>query len=370
MAGVGRTTFFRWEKAGILQSELAKRGIALPDETMKTLDVEVTPPVTGVGHMDIPARPGAGVTSRKEGQISLEEEWKEKHMRNMKEAYDNFIKEQEAKFGKGVIFNAQSTTLKDTRFVSTGLRALDRILGGGLAEGVVSQFFGDFSTGKTTAALQAAIGFQKAWPDRKVLYVDTECAMDFSYAEALGLDMARIDFIQPYCFDEAADIIVNSCQGTTYSLVVVDSVAASRTRAVIESGMTDALMGDLSKMLARLLSKIIKETLDNRISVLFINQIRENFKLYGGNKRPGGKALDYRCIQMVEFRNAEGMSKEKEAERKKTKMVCMKNKVSPPLRECVIGLEYGKGFIDSDESADSVKGYIGKIDKMTGEIMD
>src|SRR5271157_3856971 len=59
-------------------------------------------------------------------------------------------------------------------FHSTGSPAFDRLLGGGLREGRMVEFFGRSNSGKTQLAMQTALFAAKA--GARSLYIDTEGA--------------------------------------------------------------------------------------------------------------------------------------------------------------------------------------------------
>ena len=71
-------------------------------------------------------------------------------------------------------------TAKSRVRITTGCKELDRILGGGLETGSVTEIFGEFRTGKTQLAATLAVTCQLAREDGgaagKVLIIDTENA--------------------------------------------------------------------------------------------------------------------------------------------------------------------------------------------------
>ena len=72
-------------------------------------------------------------------------------------------------------------------------------------------------------------------------FVDAEHALDTSYAQVLGVDLAELVLSQPECGEEALDFVIEACASEAFGLVVVDSVAALIPRAELDGEMDDAV---------------------------------------------------------------------------------------------------------------------------------
>lgn len=63
-------------------------------------------------------------------------------------------------------------------FVTTGSRELDKLLGGGIETGSITELFGEFRTGKTqlchTLAVTCQLPISQGGGEGKCLYIDTE----------------------------------------------------------------------------------------------------------------------------------------------------------------------------------------------------
>jgi DNA repair protein RadA len=70
------------------------------------------------------------------------------------------------------------------RFFSTGSPSFDRLLGGGVREGKVVEFFGRSNSGKSQVAMQTAL--YSAYEGAKVLFVDTEGSFRPERMEAMA----------------------------------------------------------------------------------------------------------------------------------------------------------------------------------------
>jgi len=123
--------------------------------------------------------------------------------------------------------------------ITTGSRKLDELLGGGVETRTITEFFGEYGTGKTQLCMQLAVNVQlpkeKGGLESKALFIDSEGTFRWerieSMARALGLDpdkvMSNIIWARAISSDhqmaiveEAMDIIPRE----NIKLLVVDSV--------------------------------------------------------------------------------------------------------------------------------------------------
>ena len=179
--------------------------------------------------------------------------------------------------------------------LSTGVESLDELLGGGIAEGVLTQIYGSFATGKTTLALQ--IGLLSG---KKVAYVDTEGGFSperlSQMAEARGLNpeetLQRFILFTPGDFKEQRRVIgsLKKVVDKTFSLVVVDSLTAHYRAEEQRRNLTN----ELAKQLQVLLWIARK----NDIPVLVINQV--HFDSRAGRMKPVAEhTLNYRTKDIL-----------------------------------------------------------------------
>lgn len=125
----------------------------------------------------------------------------------------------------------------DVERVTSGIPSLDWALGGGFPLGRVMEFFGPNASGKTTLAITAMIQFQKAFPEKRVAFIDMEHALDPDYAKGLGLNMDEIIFSQPNSAEEALTIFHALAESGEVSLIVLDSVAKLAPKKEVEGNI-------------------------------------------------------------------------------------------------------------------------------------
>jgi recombination protein RecA len=250
-------------------------------------------------------------------------------------------------------------------FLDTGNITLNHLIGGGVPRGRITQFYGQSMSGKTTAALQTAAMTQKLIREKElnqiILYMDYECALDETYAKALGLDINDTDtflMLRPDDFETGGNIARDLIQAGEVILAIWDSVPSMMPSTVFEDEVGKAAVAPLPRVLAPFLGTLNPILNKTNTAVIFINHVGEKIGGMPGfgppaKVRPGGKALTYYSSVMVEFT---GTTKEKgkiynafgeEIEvpiATLTKMTNTKNKVGIPMREAQALVRYGEGF--------------------------
>ncbi|AFN04554.1 DNA repair and recombination protein RadB [Pyrococcus furiosus DSM 3638] len=156
----------------------------------------------------------------------------------------------------------------NTELLTTGVKGLDELLGGGVAKGVILQVYGPFATGKTTFAMQVGL-----LNEGKVAYVDTEGGFSperlAQMAESRNLDvekaLEKFVIFEPMDLNEQRQVIarLKNIVNEKFSLVVVDSFTA-HYRA---EGSRE--YGELSKQL-QVLQWIARR---KNVAVIVVNQV-------------------------------------------------------------------------------------------------
>ncbi|MEJ2294710.1 MAG: DNA repair and recombination protein RadA, partial [Candidatus Lokiarchaeota archaeon] len=128
---------------------------------------------------------------------------------------------------------------KNIARINTGSQELDDLLGGGLETGCVTEFFGEFRTGKTQLMHQLCVNVQlpreKGGLEGRALYIDTEGTFRperiIQMSEGLDLDhkqvLKNIIFGRAYNSDHQILLIkeaANLIKQNNVKLIVVDSI--------------------------------------------------------------------------------------------------------------------------------------------------
>ena len=130
-----------------------------------------------------------------------------------------------------------------TKKITTGSQALDGLLGGGIETRTMTEFFGEFGSGKTQICHQLSVNVQlpleKGGLNGKAVYIDTEGTFRWerieAMAKAVGLEpdtaMSNIYFMRAINSDHQIAIVENDLpellsKDPAIKLVIVDSVTS------------------------------------------------------------------------------------------------------------------------------------------------
>lgn len=255
-------------------------------------------------------------------------------------------------FGAGTVMNLSDKPVIDqSQLISSGSLLIDKILGGGIAKGRVTEIYGKESSGKSTLCLQLVRECQKT--GGKVAYIDAEQALDPKYAKKLGVNVDDLIFAQPGNGEQALEIADALAKSGEVSLIIVDSVSALTPQAVLDGEMGDAHIGQLARLMSKGLSKLIGTLNQSNCAIVFINQIRAaistGFSMGPTETTTGGNALKFYASQRIELRKTTAIKQGEDVVGNNVKVKVVKNKIDIPMRSVVLPFVFGKGFSADEE---------------------
>lgn len=255
--------------------------------------------------------------------------------------------------GGGNYFASPKT---DLQFIHSGSKLLDLALGGGWAEGRISNIIGDKATGKTLLCIEACANFIRKYKDGRILYRECEAAFDPHYAEALGMPTSRVDFGEKFnTVEDLFEDLSKVCKLGKKApiLYIVDSLDSLSDRGEMDRDIDQGSFGaNKAKKLSELFRRLVRDMDRVALTLIIVSQIRDNIGVTFGRAwtRSGGRALDFYSSQTLVLAQRGQLKKTiKGVERPvgiELRAKLDKNKVGLPFRQVDFSLSFGYGIDD------------------------
>lgn len=275
------------------------------------------------------------------------------------------------KYGAGTVRSlADSTNAEIVHWTSTGLYALDDIMGWGLPGGRIVEFFGAESSGKTTQLMKSFI--ENARRGGKNIVFDPEGTFNQDRYKQMGGDPALLLIIDPGTAEEFYDklkLTLKWARGqqvptSACVLIGVDTMSMLIPQRVLEATGDDEPMAELPRVNSRHLPTVDKE-LPANTCLLLLSQIRDKVgaAAWGAADQnidtPGGHVIKHLASVRVFFNKVGQLDNGKTKDDRviigmKTDAKVVKCKVGPPLRKCSYRILFDDRGVDNINSFLSV----------------
>ncbi|KAI4471335.1 reca/rad51/rada dna strand-pairing family member [Holotrichia oblita] len=204
--------------------------------------------------------------------------------------------------------------------LSTGSKALDKLLGGGVEAMSITEVFGEFRCGKTQLSHTLCVTAQMPGPNGyiggKVIFIDTEHTFRpnrlKSIAERYNLNenavLDNILYARAYNSEHQSELLnIVGCklheEAGVFKLLIIDSIMA--LFRVDYSGRGEIF--DRQHKLGQMMSRLQKISEEYNIAVFITNQIASDFKSPELATRPiGGNILAHASTTRIALTKGEG----------------------------------------------------------------
>lgn len=260
------------------------------------------------------------------------------------------LKKLQKKYSETMSLNAwRDSPIVDV--IPTGSLLLDIATGiGGFPRGRITELAGKEAAGKTTTALKSIARAQRM--GYRCALIDAEFAFDPEWAQHHGVNLETLEVFTPNMLEVGGEIAVALADSGEYDFIVFDSIAGAGIEQQQEGELSDANMGARARVMGNLMSKLPGPVYRNKVWLIAINQLRENFNKYvdEGYVTPGGAALKYASsLRIWLFGN-----KKKADSFSIITAKIKKNKLATPFKEAMYQVDAEEGTVDTVNEVISV----------------
>ena len=253
-------------------------------------------------------------------------------------------------------------------WLSTGSTVLDTIISndlnadGGIPVGKLVEISGEAATGKSLLSYMILKDCQDK--GGQPILIDTENAANWSFLKLLGLkareEGGNLLYLQPETIEAVFKAIENIVRRVRENdknklcCIVWDSVAGTSTNAEIQGEYGDATIGLGARLIGQGLRKSIRFIGNQRIAVVFLNQLREKIGIAFGDPTvsPGGKAIPFFSSVRIKLYTDGTIKAGKDTIGVGIKPKIIKNRLGPPHREAKLKMYFSRGLIDEESWLD------------------
>ena len=253
-------------------------------------------------------------------------------------------------------------------WLSTGSTVLDTIISndlnadGGIPVGKLVEISGEAATGKSLLSYMILKDCQDK--GGQPILIDTENAANWSFLKLLGLkareEGGNLLYLQPETIEAVFKAIENIVRRVRENdknklcCIVRDSVAGTSTNAEIQGEYGEATIGLGARLIGQGLRKSIRFIGNQRIAVVFLNQLREKIGIAFGDPTisPGGKAIPFFSSVRIKLYTDGTIKAGKDTIGVGIKPKIIKNRLGPPHREARLKMYFSRGLIDEESWLD------------------
>jgi len=185
----------------------------------------------------------------------------------------------------------------------------------------------------------------------------TENAANISFLKMLGLEPDKnLVYSQADTVEDVFNIIetiiktVRKNDRNKLITIVWDSIAGTSTRKEMEEDVGNVQVAMVPRLLGQGLRKVIRQIGDQRIALIFLNQLRSKIGMVFGDPMtpPGGNAVPFFADVRLRLLTAGKIKAGNDIIGVGTKAKVVKTRFGPPFRECIFNIYFDKGIVDEE----------------------
>lgn len=241
-----------------------------------------------------------------------------------------------------------------SQYVSSGILPVDCVVhfGTGFPIGII-EVYGPEAGGKT-AVMENTIAEAQRRNYYTILF-PTEYSVDAKRVKGLKMDedkllIGDVETIEDV-YDQLRTMVTLIRQSDKRTPIVIgwDSIAATPTRRELAAaaGLESSDYGQSALQMSKLFRRLVRFLFRNKVCLICVNQTRTNLGVKWGSKEStfGGKALRFYAwvrLRMAKIKTL--VNKHDEKIGYMAEMQCVKNKVAPPERKCLLPIYFDRGI--------------------------
>lgn len=261
-----------------------------------------------------------------------------------------------------------AASMEDPNPNYSGSYSLDYDLTTPFPEGRIIEIYGAEGTCKTTLSLEVA--GQAIKNGKIVLYVNMEKNLNPSLMRTIRtlrdvIDLAVTNtnkknhdcplwIVNATNGEQALETMRKFCDLVPGGVAILDSIDAAQPEAVLAGEIGEHKVGNLAKLMSDAMRKLTGVAEANKITLIFINQIRDKITMYGDpTATPGGRALQFYASQRIQLKKPrkDDFITLKEGDRigVMIRYTIVKNKFAPDGNEGVFPILFKNGIFRESE---------------------
>lgn len=172
---------------------------------------------------------------------------------------------------------------RDEKFILSGIPELDALVGG-FARGRITEIWGSEGVGKTHLVTTLMANISK---DHKVLFVDTEFALNKERVAGLGVKLSNVDYVADAQLERVCEALIANVG--KYDVIILDSLAYLTPLTVDTNEVGETSIGLFARLLKHWIVKFRPRLGMSKTAFIAVNQFRAPIGLYAKAEPPGGK---------------------------------------------------------------------------------